>query len=76
VTPTGAALLSSLAESFIDLPALTIKKVGYGAGKRIMEHPNLLRLILGEDCKTGVPGPINFHGSHERAPRRHHRQGR
>ncbi len=76
VTPTGAALLASLAEAFIDLPALTIKKVGYGAGKRIMEHPNLLRLILGDACEAGMPGPVHFHGSHERAHRRHHRQSR
>ena len=76
VTPTGAALLVSLAEGFIDLPALTIEKVGYGAGKRIMEHPNLLRLILGEACEAGVPGPVHFHGKREREHRRHHRQGR
>lgn len=76
VTPTGAALLTSLAVAFIDLPALTIKKVGYGAGKRIMEHPNLLRLILGEACEAGVPGPVHFHGKREREHSRHHRQGR
>jgi uncharacterized protein (TIGR00299 family) protein len=75
VTPTGAALLASLAGAFIELPALTIEKVGYGAGKRIMKHPNLLRLILGEVCEAGVPGPVHFHGGHERAHRRHHRLG-
>lgn len=48
VTPTGAALISTLAEAFIDLPTLVVKKVGYGAGKKVMEHPNLLRLIVGE----------------------------
>jgi len=76
VTPTGAALLVSLAESFIDMPALTIRKVGYGAGKKTMEHPNLLRLILGEVYEGGVPGPVHCHGSHEQAHREHHRPGR
>jgi uncharacterized protein (DUF111 family) len=48
VTPTGAALISTLAEAFIDLPALVIRKIGYGAGKKVMERPNLLRLIVGD----------------------------
>ena len=48
VTPTGAALISTLAESFTSLPPLTVSKIGYGAGKKMMAHPNLLRLILGE----------------------------
>lgn len=47
VTPTGAALISTLAEAFIDLPSLVVEKVGYGAGKIVMEHPNVLRLIIG-----------------------------
>jgi uncharacterized protein (TIGR00299 family) protein len=47
VTPTGAALITTLAETFIDLPALVVEKIGYGSGKKIMEHPNLLRLIVG-----------------------------
>lgn len=76
VTPTGAALLASLAEAFIDLPALTVKKVGYGAGKRIMEHPNLLRLILGEGCAAGVSGPVHIPGGHVREHKRRHRSGR
>jgi uncharacterized protein (TIGR00299 family) protein len=75
VTPTGAALLVSLADSFTDLPALTIRKVGYGAGKRIMEHPNLLRLILGEDYSAVMPGPVHFRSKRERVQRRYHRSG-
>jgi uncharacterized protein (TIGR00299 family) protein len=47
VTPTGAALITTLAEAFIDLPALVVEKIGYGSGKKTMEHPNLLRLIVG-----------------------------
>ncbi|MBW2654632.1 MAG: LarC family nickel insertion protein, partial [Deltaproteobacteria bacterium] len=34
VTPTGAAIITTLASSFGELPEMTIKKVGYGSGKR------------------------------------------
>jgi len=47
VTPTGAALISSLAEDFIDLPAMRILKVGYGAGTKELPMPNALRLVVG-----------------------------
>ncbi len=48
-TPTGAALLTSLAESFGPRPAMTVGSVGYGAGGRKNEFvPNLLRLFVGE----------------------------
>jgi len=49
VTPTGAALISTLAASFGDYPSMIIEKVGYGAGKNRMEHPNLLRLVIGSN---------------------------
>jgi uncharacterized protein (TIGR00299 family) protein len=48
VTPTGAALISTLAEAFIDMPPLVIEKVGYGSGKKVMERPNILRVIVGD----------------------------
>jgi hypothetical protein len=48
-TPTGAAILTTLASSFGLLPLLTVERVAYGAGQReIAEQPNLLRLILGQ----------------------------
>lgn len=47
VTPTGAAILSTLAERFGPLPALVPAEVGYGAGdKRPGGLPNVLRAIL------------------------------
>jgi uncharacterized protein (TIGR00299 family) protein len=52
VTPTGAALLTSLAESFGPIPAMTPSAIGYGAGSRDRPVPNLLRIIVGE---AGVP---------------------
>jgi uncharacterized protein (TIGR00299 family) protein len=49
VTPTGAAIVKTLATRFASFPAMTIEKAGYGAGSRdFHEHPNLLRLTIGE----------------------------
>ncbi len=48
LTPTGAAILSTLADAFCAMPALTIRQIGYGAGKADPEIPNLLRVIIGE----------------------------
>jgi uncharacterized protein (TIGR00299 family) protein len=48
-TPTGAAIIRVLADDFGPLPPMTIRKTGYGAGKReISGRPNLLRILLGE----------------------------
>ena len=48
VTPTGAALITSLAQAFGPLPPLRIKKIGYGAGQRqLSDRPNVLRVITG-----------------------------
>jgi len=62
VTPTGAAIIATLATSFGEMPEMIIKQVGYGSGKRDTGSglPNLLRIILGEPRvhekknKTGV----------------------
>jgi uncharacterized protein (TIGR00299 family) protein len=48
-TPTGAAILATLAESFGPVPPMTIERIGYGAGEREIEtQPNLLRLLVGQ----------------------------
>ncbi len=50
VTPTGAAIISTIAESFGEIPEMYIEKTGYGAGtKNIRPGPNLLRIILGSE---------------------------
>jgi len=49
-TPTGAAVIRALAADFGPLPAMTIQKIGYGAGKRPGgDRPNVLRVLLGEE---------------------------
>jgi hypothetical protein len=49
VTPTGAAIVKTLSTRFAAFPAMKIEKAGYGAGTReFPEHPNLLRLTIGE----------------------------
>ena len=53
VTPTGAAIVKTLASRFASFPAMTIESAGYGAGTRdFPEHPNLLRLTIGEAGRT------------------------
>ncbi|MBT2648763.1 DUF111 family protein [Bacillus sp. ISL-34] len=48
-TPTGAAIAAVLAETFCSLPAMTVESIGYGAGTKTFEnHPNVLRIIIGE----------------------------
>ncbi|HLX86688.1 MAG TPA: nickel pincer cofactor biosynthesis protein LarC [Terriglobales bacterium] len=54
VTPTGAAIVKTLASRFATFPAMKIDHSGYGAGTRdFPNHPNLLRLTIGE----AMPAP-------------------
>jgi pyridinium-3,5-bisthiocarboxylic acid mononucleotide nickel chelatase len=58
VTPTGAAIVKTLTHRFASFPAMKIEKAGYGAGTReFPDHPNLLRLTIGEST-TQVPGTL------------------
>jgi hypothetical protein len=48
-TPTGAAIISTLAASFGPLPQMSMSRIAYGAGnKDIPGQPNVLRLMIGE----------------------------
>ncbi len=51
VTPTGAAIVTTLAESFGPFPTYTVNAVGYGAGTIDPGYPNYLRVILGEAAR-------------------------
>src|SRR5271156_105088 len=49
VTPTGAAIVKTLASRFAEFPAMKIEKSGYGAGTRDFPgHPNVVRLTIGK----------------------------
>ena len=53
VTPTGAAILTTVAR--FERPAMTLERAGYGAGSREIEgRPNVLRIWLGERTERGV----------------------
>lgn len=47
LTPTGAAILTTIAEDFRPMPAMIVDGVGYGAGASDPPIPNLLRLMIG-----------------------------
>jgi uncharacterized protein (DUF111 family) len=48
VTPTGAAILATMAESFARWPAFAPHRIGWGAGTRALpDRPNALRAVLG-----------------------------
>jgi uncharacterized protein (TIGR00299 family) protein len=48
VTPTGAAILTTIANHYGCMPLMRISSVGYGAGKTKHEYPNMLRVFIGE----------------------------
>ena len=48
VTPTGAAILSTLSSCFGEIPSMCIEKTGYGLGSRDLTIPNVLRILVGE----------------------------
>lgn len=52
VTPTGAAILTTLVKEFGSFPPLTVEKIGYGAGQQDFPFPNLLRLLVGSTSAT------------------------
>src|SRR6266540_2781487 len=50
VTPTGAAIITSVCKEFGPLPRMELEKSGYGAGSRQYERfPNVLRVLIGEE---------------------------
>ena len=55
VTPTGAAIVKTLASRFAAFPAMKIEKSGYGAGTRDFPgHPNVVRLTIGESASFAL----------------------
>jgi uncharacterized protein (TIGR00299 family) protein len=59
VTPTGAAIISTVAEEYVRWPALIPERVGWGAGaRRLADRPNALRVVLGR------PGAVEGSETH------------
>ena len=55
VTPTGAAIATTLATSYEKIPAMKLRAIGYGAGSAdLAEKPNVLRLLIGEREESQV----------------------
>jgi uncharacterized protein (TIGR00299 family) protein len=55
VTPTGAAIVKTLASRFAAFPEMRIEKSGYGAGSRDFPgHPNVVRITIGEAASNSL----------------------
>jgi uncharacterized protein (TIGR00299 family) protein len=54
-TPTGAAILAVTVKQWTETPAMTVQKIGHGAGtKDFLDQPNLLRVFIGETTQAGA----------------------
>lgn len=61
VTPTAAAILTTLANEFGPMPAMLLRAIGYGAGTREgRTRPNLLRVLVGEVTPEGDTDAITI----------------
>jgi uncharacterized protein (TIGR00299 family) protein len=57
VTPTGAAIVAALCDSFGPQPAMSVSAIGYGAGSAELEgQPNVVRIMIGEAAAKVMPG--------------------
>ena len=57
VTPTGAAIVATLCDSFGPQPPMTVSSIGYGAGAADLEgQPNVVRIMIGEAAEKKVAG--------------------
>lgn len=55
ITPTGAAIISTLCDSYGPLPEIIVERSGYGAGTREYEDfPNVLRMMIGTSAEINV----------------------
>jgi len=60
VTPTGAAIVTTLASRFGVQPVMTTRTIGYGAGAaELSEQPNILRVFVGEAATQQAVAPID-----------------
>jgi len=58
VTPTGAAIVATLCDTFGPQPAMNVSAIGYGAGTADLEgQPNVLRIMVGEEVGATKRAP-------------------
>jgi uncharacterized protein (TIGR00299 family) protein len=61
VTPTGAALAATLADGWGPIPAMTIERIGYGAGTAdFAERANVLRVFLGRAAEVDARAEVSL----------------
>lgn len=53
VTPTGAAILRAASDSFGTMPQMVVDSIGYGAGDRELDWPNVVRVMVGREIFEG-----------------------
>jgi len=60
ITPTGAAIISTVCDSYGVIPEMAVERTGYGAGSRIYDgFPNVLRIMIGETIADKTERPQN-----------------
>jgi uncharacterized protein (TIGR00299 family) protein len=55
VTPTGAAILGAICCRFTSIPPMIVEEIGYGAGSKDFDFPNIIRAMRGKTCQIN-PG--------------------
>jgi pyridinium-3,5-bisthiocarboxylic acid mononucleotide nickel chelatase len=56
VTPTGAAIVATVAKSFVAWPNIVPERVGWGMGTQVLaDRPNVLRAVLGQGPTAAEP---------------------
>lgn len=66
-TPTGAAIITALTNSTMNVPALNVEAIGYGAGSMdLPDRPNVLRAYIGEAEQFSFHRPeLNYQNFNE-----------
>jgi pyridinium-3,5-bisthiocarboxylic acid mononucleotide nickel chelatase len=61
VTPTGAAIIATVCDSFGPQPPMSVSAIGYGAGTIDLEHqPNVVRIMIGEVAEKSTAARFGF----------------
>ncbi|MEM9804986.1 MAG: nickel pincer cofactor biosynthesis protein LarC [Cyanobacteria bacterium P01_D01_bin.56] len=74
VTPTGAAISTTLSQCFGDPPSMTLQQVGLGAGSHELPIPNILRLWIGTAGAAVSHHHVHSH-AHASSAHHHHSNG-